>query len=112
MPYKRNKKETIKHKKNDTKEQDCPVPSTPASYIVQSHGTLLLQHSSISSHSVPDSACNPQGEELSKPETEDDDAASEDNAATPRPTEYVPRSLRMTHPTEVKIHETKLKILD
>ena len=48
----------------------------------------------------------------SKPETEDDDAASEDNAATPRPTEYVPRSLRMTHPTEVKIHETKLKILD
>ena len=48
----------------------------------------------------------------SKPETEDDDAASEDNAATPRPTEYVPRSLRMTHPTEVKIHETKFKILD
>ena len=49
---------------------------------------------------------------LCRPETEDDDAASEENAATPRPTEYVPRSLRMTHPTEVKIHETKLKILD
>ena len=48
----------------------------------------------------------------SKPETEDDDATSEDNVATPRPTEYDPRSLRMTHQTEVKIYETKLKISD
>ena len=40
----------------------------------------------------------------SKPETKEDDAASEgeDKAAIPCPTEYVPRSLRMTHPTEVK----------
>ena len=49
---------------------------------------------------------------LCRPETEDDDAASEENAAPPRPTEYVPRYLRRTHPTEVKIHETKFKILD
>ena len=49
----------------------------------------------------------------SKPETKDDDAASEgeDKAAIPFPTEYVPKSLRMTHPTEVKIHATKIKML-
>ena len=31
--------------KNDTKELACPVPSKPVIWIVQSPGTLLLQHS-------------------------------------------------------------------
>ena len=46
----------------------------------------------------------------SKPETKDDDAASEgeDKAAIPFPTECVPKSLPMTHPTEVT-HATKNK---
>ena len=49
----------------------------------------------------------------SKSETKDGDAASEgeDKAAIPFPTEYVPRSLRMTQTTKVKIHATKIKML-
>ena len=46
----------------------------------------------------------------SKSETKDGDAASEgeDKAAIPFPTECVPKSLPMTHPTEVT-HATKNK---